>query len=335
MDRTGGPAPQPMRSWAAIVKGKDVSDSATPAPPPLPPPPHEGGDLKQIGRFKVHTWGADAGDKAKRAPQGLQPGPRGSRRCQCRGEVLVMLGHYGWIAALEEIDHPDVGKNGGRIYVSWKDTRGTLLAGDIVAFFLYADGQGLGAEGCRVVEPAASSLSVEAPEFVPWEPAANSLSVEAPEFVPGATNKPSSCMRAEADVFVPPSGWGCEPHLSAPDQGMAGPRCPWIMADWLCDSGEEGSASASEEEVEDAASISSGGGGKMRWDTDLDAVVLRAPLKKNSSASQRSASADSSTSAGLSSDFEAQPEFAAGFRLPPGLSLPPGLPVPGAGPRAA
>merc|ERR1719229_523356 len=92
-------------------------------------------------------------------------GPRGTRQRRCRGEVLVMLGHYGWIAAAEDIDHPDADKNGGRIYVHKRDANGPLLAGDVVDFYLYADGQGLGAEACRVVQPASSNLSANAPEF--------------------------------------------------------------------------------------------------------------------------------------------------------------------------
>merc|ERR1740138_1892353 len=71
--------------------------------------------------------------------QGLKPGPRGTRQCKCRGEVLEMKGNYGWIEAFKDLDHPDAGKHGGHVYVHKRDSRDTLLAGDIVEFYLYAD----------------------------------------------------------------------------------------------------------------------------------------------------------------------------------------------------
>lgn len=83
----------------------------------------------------------------------VQPAKKGSLLSKCRGELLVMLGHYGWIKPLQPIDHPDVEKHGGRIYIKKCDfrPRSEPLAGDEVVFCLYADHDGLGAEDCYVV----------------------------------------------------------------------------------------------------------------------------------------------------------------------------------------
>merc|ERR1719350_1129984 len=88
-----------------------------------------------------------------------------------------MLGHYGWILPLEEIDHPDVAKNGGRIYVHAGEVieNQTLAEGDIVSFYLYVDHRGLGAEDCGMevqlgrfnVFASTTSMKATAAEFVP------------------------------------------------------------------------------------------------------------------------------------------------------------------------
>eukprot|EP00444_Apocalathium_aciculiferum_P038454 CAMPEP_0183484568 /NCGR_PEP_ID=MMETSP0370-20130417/178989_1 /TAXON_ID=268820 /ORGANISM="Peridinium aciculiferum, Strain PAER-2" /LENGTH=471 /DNA_ID=CAMNT_0025677859 /DNA_START=127 /DNA_END=1539 /DNA_ORIENTATION=+ len=94
----------------------------------------------------------DSVPKFMKAPAKLKPGKRGVRKCLCQGEVLVMLGHYGWLASLCEIDHPDAQKNGGRIYFQRGDVAGGLqiVQGDDVEFFLYEDSRGLGAEDVRL-----------------------------------------------------------------------------------------------------------------------------------------------------------------------------------------
>jgi hypothetical protein len=76
------------------------------------------------------------------------PGRRGSLSCLCRGQVIVMLSYYGWIAPLDDIDHQDKDKHDGRIYVKRSDLGWgvNLSPGDPVIFYLYADSRGLGAE---------------------------------------------------------------------------------------------------------------------------------------------------------------------------------------------
>jgi len=91
------------------------------------------------------------------------PGERGSRRVMCTGELLVMLGHYGWIMSLMGIDHPDAEKHAGRIYLKGTDIRPgcNLAPGTVVTFYLYADADGLGAEDCHALD----SVEAEFPEL--------------------------------------------------------------------------------------------------------------------------------------------------------------------------
>lgn len=107
------------------------------------------------------------------APTELQiaPGQR-TRLGACRGQVLTMLSHHGWIMPLEAVDHEKARWRRGRVYVSKADVVcGSALApGDIVGFCLYADDQGLGAEECHLeghADAAKFSFSASAPEFVP------------------------------------------------------------------------------------------------------------------------------------------------------------------------
>jgi len=64
------------------------------------------------------------------------------------GEVQSWRGKFGWIKPLEEIDHPDVGKHKGDIYVHMKDLVGVeaLEKGQTVQFVVFSDASGLGAE---------------------------------------------------------------------------------------------------------------------------------------------------------------------------------------------
>merc|ERR1712151_808307 len=80
------------KSWAAVVKGATMALDSSPT-------------------LTVAT--------SKQPP--LQPSPRGAKQSFCRGRVLVMLGHYGWIESLDGIDHPDTAKNKGHIYLHKRD----------------------------------------------------------------------------------------------------------------------------------------------------------------------------------------------------------------------
>lgn len=67
------------------------------------------------------------------------------------GKVVEWKKTHGWIEPECSIDHPDIGKHQGHIFVHGKDIvpkwRG-LVAGSMVEFILYFDGHGLGAEEC-------------------------------------------------------------------------------------------------------------------------------------------------------------------------------------------
>lgn len=63
-----------------------------------------------------------------------------------------MLDYYGWIMPLGDIDHPEAARNGNRIFVHKDDVREgeALKAGCVVAFYLFVDENGLGAEDCHL-----------------------------------------------------------------------------------------------------------------------------------------------------------------------------------------
>jgi len=128
----------------------------------------------------------------------LKPSARGERTCFCHGEILVMLANYGWIMTFDSIDHPDIGKTGGRVYIHKRDVVGgtALTKGDEVSFYLYTDDQGLGAEACSLVG-ADDFESTHAAEVSPvWNTCAE-------EFVPAEVAPISSNFNAQAAEFVP------------------------------------------------------------------------------------------------------------------------------------
>jgi len=73
-----------------------------------------------------------------------------------------MLGHYGWIRSLQEIDSPEVHRHWGHIYLKARDIRpgAALTPGCKVVFFLYADADGLGAEDCQPASDVPAELLV-------------------------------------------------------------------------------------------------------------------------------------------------------------------------------
>jgi len=151
-----GPAPG---AWTTVEDPAEVVKSSEPLQGSGPPP-------------GVWTTAKLEAPLDTSAP--LKPGSRGGLQCLCRGKVLNMLSHYGWIAAFGDIDHPLAAKHFGRVYIHSKDVveEYSLSAGDVVSFYLYVDNVGLGAEACRV-EPTETDvaplpkLRKEAVEFVP------------------------------------------------------------------------------------------------------------------------------------------------------------------------
>ena len=66
------------------------------------------------------------------------------------GTLTEWKGSFGWIEPNEPVDHPDAGKNRGRIYLAHEDVEAEISGvGAEVTFLLYTDGRGLGASQLR------------------------------------------------------------------------------------------------------------------------------------------------------------------------------------------
>lgn len=148
----------------------------------------------------------------------------------------MMLGHYGWIMALQDIDHPEADRHGGRIYLRATDLRpgASPKEGDEVTFFLYADENGLGAEDCYATNdprppqpPAPVKKQVYSrPQITRRAPPQNvgsrkTMNAAAQEFVPTVLvpvnveePKPPVGLNPEAKDFVPAPP-GLAPTLNA------------------------------------------------------------------------------------------------------------------------
>jgi len=198
---TGASGPH---TWAEIVKGRAT-----------------GGSSLQIDTSNCAPGGAPSSslmlDRSE-TKVSRRPGGRGCRSCLCFGDVLSVLGSYGWIMASEAVDHPDAAKNGGRIYVHGRDVPGGicyLKAGDRVRFYLYWDEQGLGAESCMVAaNTPANNMYACASEFVP----ARHGSVS--EVLPSSPI-PDVAMRPESQHFVPPHALTGESAMSCMNPGAS------------------------------------------------------------------------------------------------------------------
>jgi len=153
-----------------------------------------------------HSWAQIVQGETKNdenTQTSIRPARRGSLLRFCRGEVLTMLSHYGWLMLHGDVDHPSVAKHGGDVYIHKDDVvdSESLSPGDIVTFYLYVDDQGLGAEECRVEHKAASHLNLNAAVFVPSDP------------YPASQTKGFS-LNASAMEFVMPMA----PEIAAIDQ---------------------------------------------------------------------------------------------------------------------
>jgi len=83
----------------------------------------------------------------------IKPSTRGLRQTLCHGEVLTMLSQIGWMLVYGSIDHPSAKEQGDEVHIplyreNIEDTS-SLNPGDVVTFYLYADENGLGAEGIK------------------------------------------------------------------------------------------------------------------------------------------------------------------------------------------
>jgi len=274
----------------------------------------------------------------------LQPGARGSRQCWCTGQILTLLGHYGWILPLEDIEGNAAKKNGGKIYLDKKDISGgaEFAEGDIVGFYLYLDDMGLGAEAARCLKQASTtSFNAGAPEFVPLastdaNPTA-SFNAAAPEFVPSiapaASPAPSLWQKKESKTYkgkfyyvhseTGKTSWTM-PEDSPKATVEDGPKATVDVGNVACLQSELLAYLSDESDDES---------GDDTDESDCHEYPSFAPGK---AASQRSLSPVASTCAGLSSDSEVDDAVARKrgwetlpeaclchkFSPPPGLSLP-------------
>jgi hypothetical protein len=162
-----------------------------------------------------------------------------------------MLGHYGWIASLQDIDHPEADRHGGRIYLKASDLRPgyTPKQGDEVTFFLYADESGLGAEDCFSTHdpqppqpPMAPRKQSYSRPKTNWAARAQhsetkkNMNAGAKEFIPtvlvpmsAGDEKTPISMNAGAKEFVPvPAPPGLDPPLNAEATEFVPVRAPCI-----------------------------------------------------------------------------------------------------------
>merc|ERR550514_1770968 len=155
-----------------------------------------------------------------------------------------MLGHYGWILVQEAIDHEHSERNGaGRVYLGAKDVKAgaRLREGDQVAFFLYADSHGLGAEDCTLVPRKVAPP----PGFIPPV-----LDNEA-EFPGLAGGVQKGSLRSDA----PASASQLKDHSLRPDAPVFHPMASqpkatsFINPSWLEDSDSEDESDAGESGV--------------------------------------------------------------------------------------
>jgi len=290
----------------------------------------------------------------------LHPATRGSWQCFCHGEVVMMRGNYGWLAVYGDIDHPDAAKHEGHIYVHKRDVvvGEDLVEGDPVSFYLYADGQGLGAEYCcREItyehDPEFADnqsfmhcphsqlgLRAEALEFQPL--CGFQAAVEAPWFegaeacaFPPALAFNSQCAEASLQATTPVPGFSA----MNPDAAAFAPSTHCVES-YCAQSGSEAddedesawSDVVSSSFTDDESDVFSASDAEevAVWDEELEAVVMTAPLRFKTTSSENCTFADtigySSTCDGETSDSgwdcDAPVKTSSGWvRPPPGLSL--------------
>lgn len=75
------------------------------------------------------------------------------------GKVKEWKGAFGWIVPDQSISHPESKKHGGKLYLAHEDVEEELSGvGASVSFFVYSDGNGLGAMNVRTAAAKSKSL---------------------------------------------------------------------------------------------------------------------------------------------------------------------------------
>lgn len=243
----------------------------------------------------------------------LKPAHRGTFRCPCLGEVVMMFGQYGWLATEECIDHLAASKNGGRIYVQSCDIVNglTLVEGDKVSFFLYVDAWGLGAEGVHLQRWAGSTPSQTHPEPQEFP----GMNAQAAEFVPG-----KNPLAVAFPAFVN------NPRITSAMAAHSFGAAPVTMAVNLDDWSDQ-----SDSDEDEVLSIESDRG--CDGDVEDFCVMKVAAERKGAKAASRRflrkplvrSQGSSSTSAGSDSDIQETAADASLAGSPVSMSPPPGL----------
>lgn len=307
------------RSWAEIVKGP-MCDSQNIAI-----------GIEEVLKEKAVEGCISMSDERTRKT--FTPGMRGEKTCLCYGRLLVILGYFGWIEARGDIRHPDAHKNGGRIYVRFRDVVGDVSEGQIVCFYLYVDRQGLGAECCQAATTCdlkkIGALPHDGVEFIQalrglhspqehLEALAGYDSSQPEPDVQEVVHGSIHALNASATEFVPMQNFADTALFRAPAptatvvcQNHGAAMCARI-AELFCDDSDDESD------------------GSIDGDADKEKTVNHVPSR---SCATRS---DGSTSAGEQSDSDSCDDDVVlpplrSFRPPPGLTLPapPGLSLTG------
>lgn len=233
----------------------------------------------------------------------ISPASHGSKSAKCRGEFLVMLGHYGWIMSMQPINHPDAARHGGRIYVNRKDfrARSEPQPGDEVEFCVYADESGLGAEDCYVVGEAEPKSVTDGEGWVNTCPAEFQEDVESDDESVDVESYSTEAWHCHCTTFTTPNQqeWSSFHQIAPLDTHL-----------W---------------QKQSVCAFNTSYFADSDSDSDDDYMTSRDLLKSHQLD-------DSSTQAGDSSDSESEKRCSgpAVNMAPPGLSPPPGLaPPPG------
>lgn len=253
----------------------------------------------------------------KDSQKSKKPAARGSLMCSCRGEVLTMLSHFGWLMLYGDVDHVSAEQHEGDVYIHKDDVVDgeTLRPGDIVHFYLYVDEKGIGAEECRLEQRSTSQFNSNAAPFVPMAETPNpeskgfTLSSSAEEYTPG------ELVQATAEPEIDILGWS-----------NAFSRLAHIFALHEEDSDEEEYPNAMAVSDDEYASS------EAPVSEDDQYVIHKSWTAKHAPPS------DGSTSAGETSDSEDECSFEMlavlrkamppGMELPPNFRPPPGLSLP-------
>jgi hypothetical protein len=253
----------------------------------------------------------------------------------CTGILHETKGHYGWILPSDKIDHPEARKHRGGIYLDTRDIRpGTpLVKGDEVAFYLYADAHGIGAEDCHL---KCAALEKPEPALLAW----TTLRPKAPPQRGGQTLSIADLLD-NADGDEKKKLTGKDPKIEDPNiNDSADARCCDLENDPILRILlQPRTKEAKLDEISDSESTSAGTcSSQSSPSTDvvepqiLEGPTADAPEEADLFETLRAELREARARAGLLAPRDlkpVQPEPINGLLVLPGFTPPPGLPAPG------